>query len=45
MKPICFMIMPYGKKATQAEAGQGVIPRDAASENQKSWFDVQGCDD
>jgi hypothetical protein len=24
MKPICFMIMPYGKKATQAEAGQGV---------------------
>jgi hypothetical protein len=24
MKPICFMIMPYGKKPTQAEAGKGV---------------------
>jgi hypothetical protein len=23
-KPICFMIMPYGKKPTQAEAGRGV---------------------
>jgi hypothetical protein len=23
-KPICFMIMPYGRKATQAEAGRGV---------------------
>ncbi len=23
-KPLCFMIMPYGKKATQAEAGRGV---------------------
>src|SRR5438045_3485322 len=23
MTPICFMIMPYGKKPTQAEAGQG----------------------
>ena len=22
-KPLCFMIMPYGRKATQAEAGQG----------------------
>ena len=28
MKPICFMIMPYGKKATQAEAGQGVATID-----------------
>src|SRR3954451_3233433 len=28
MKPICFMIMPYGKKATQAEAGQGVATVD-----------------
>jgi hypothetical protein len=28
MKPICFMIMPYGKKATQAEAGQGVATLD-----------------
>ncbi len=24
MRPIRFMIMPYGKKATQAEAGHGV---------------------
>jgi hypothetical protein len=23
-KPLCFMIMPYGRKATQAEAGRGV---------------------
>ena len=23
-KPFCFMIMPYGRKATQAEAGRGV---------------------
>ena len=23
-KPLCFMIMPYGKKPTQAEAGRGV---------------------
>jgi hypothetical protein len=23
-KPICFMIMPYGRKPTQAEAGRGV---------------------
>jgi hypothetical protein len=28
MKPICFMIMPYGKKATQAEAGLGVATID-----------------
>jgi hypothetical protein len=28
MKPICFMIMPYGKKATQAEAGQGIATID-----------------
>ena len=28
MKPICFMIMPYGKKATQAEVGQGVATID-----------------
>jgi hypothetical protein len=28
MKPICFMIMPYGRKATQAEAGQGVATID-----------------
>jgi hypothetical protein len=28
MKPICFVIMPYGKKATQAEAGQGVATID-----------------
>jgi hypothetical protein len=28
MKPICFMIMPYGKKATQAEPGQGVATVD-----------------
>ena len=27
-KPICFMIMPYGKKATQAEAGNGVADLD-----------------
>ena len=24
VKPLCFMIMPYGKRATQAEAGRGV---------------------
>jgi hypothetical protein len=24
MKPICFMIMPYGKKPTQAEPGKGI---------------------
>src|SRR5271157_5020277 len=23
-KPICFMIMPYGRKSTQAEVGRGV---------------------
>ena len=23
LRPVCFMIMPYGRKATQAEAGQG----------------------
>jgi hypothetical protein len=23
LKPICFMVMPYGRKATQAEAGKG----------------------
>lgn len=23
MKPVCFMIMPYGRKATQVEAGKG----------------------
>jgi hypothetical protein len=28
MKPFCFMIMPYGKKATQAEPGQGVATID-----------------
>ena len=28
MKPICFMIMPYGKKPTQAEAGQAVTTID-----------------
>ena len=28
MNPICFMIMPYGKKATQAEVGQGVASID-----------------
>ena len=28
MKPICFMIMPYGKKPTQAEAGQGITTID-----------------
>lgn len=28
MKPICFMVMPYGKKATQAEAGRGVATID-----------------
>ena len=28
MKPICFMIMPYGKKAAQAEAGQGITTID-----------------
>jgi Tetratricopeptide Repeats-Sensor len=28
MKPICFMIMPYGKKATQSESGQGVATID-----------------
>src|SRR5215469_1485206 len=28
MKPICFMIMPYGKKGTQAEVGQGVATID-----------------
>jgi hypothetical protein len=28
MKPICFMIMPYGKKTTQAEAGHGVATVD-----------------
>jgi hypothetical protein len=28
MKPICFMIMPYGKKATQADAGRGVATID-----------------
>jgi hypothetical protein len=28
MKPICFMIMPYGKKTTQAEAGHGVVTVD-----------------
>ena len=22
-RPLCFMIMPYGRKATQAEAGHG----------------------
>ena len=27
-KPLCFMIMPYGKKATQAEAGRGVAEID-----------------
>lgn len=28
MKPICFMIMPYGKKATQAEAREAVATID-----------------
>ena len=28
MRPICFVIMPYGKKATQSEAGQGVAAID-----------------
>ncbi len=28
MKPICFMIMPYGRKATQAEARQGIATID-----------------
>jgi len=28
MKPICFMVMPYGKKATQADAGRGVATID-----------------
>jgi len=28
MKPICFMIMPYGKKPTQAEPGKGVATLD-----------------
>jgi hypothetical protein len=28
MKPICFMIMPYGKKPAQAEAGQGITTID-----------------
>src|SRR5271169_7157877 len=28
MKPICFMIMPYGKKATQAETGQSIATID-----------------
>ena len=23
IKPLCFMVMPYGRKATQAEAGKG----------------------
>ena len=27
-KPICFMIMPYGKKATQAEPSVGVAEID-----------------
>src|SRR5215468_2406472 len=28
MQPICFMIMPYGKKPTQADSGQGIAAID-----------------
>ena len=28
MKPICFMVMPYGKKATEAGADRGVATID-----------------
>ncbi len=28
IKPLCFMVMPYGRKATQAEAGKGTAEID-----------------